>query len=198
MARAPRRYQQTVRAEAATLTAQRVMASAQALLTARWYDDVTLEDIADHAGVSVKTVQRRFGTKDQLAREFFLAAGQENAAYRDAVPAGDVDAALEAIVKMYEADGDNIVRYLALETRIPLVAEVIEGGRLLHRGWVERVFGPLLPASDRRRTVAMLVVATDVYTWKLLRRDAGLSRAATTTCMRDLIGAALAPPKGTP
>src|SRR4051794_4194382 len=115
MKRHVRRYEQRARAESAEATAQRVMASAQALLMARWYDDVTLDDIAAHAGVSAKTVQRRFGSKDNLAREFFLAAGQENAAFRDQVPAGDVVAALAAIVGMYEEEGDNIVRYLALE-----------------------------------------------------------------------------------
>src|SRR5690349_15793516 len=114
MKRAVRRYVQTARAVSAGKTAQRVLAAAQVLLMTRWYDDVTLEDIAAHAGVSARTVQRRFVSKDNLAREFFLMAGQANAAFRDRVPVGDVERAVAAIVDMYEEQGDAIIRYLAL------------------------------------------------------------------------------------
>jgi predicted acylesterase/phospholipase RssA len=38
----------------------------------------------------------------------------------------------------------------------------------------------------------LLVVATDVYTWKLLRLDRGHSRAATERLMRTLVEAVLA------
>lgn len=192
----PRRYVQTARADAAAESARRVVEAAGSLLMERWYDDVTLDDIAERAGVTARTIQRRFGSKENLAREFFLSVGQENAALRDRVPVGDVDAALSAIVGMYEEMGDAIVRYLTLELRIPLIAEVIAAGRALHRQWVERVFEPLLPAGDRRSTITLLVVATDVYTWKLVRRDAGHSRRATEELMRRLINEALGPDKG--
>jgi hypothetical protein len=39
--------------------------------------------------------------------------------------------------------------------------------------------------------VAELVVATDVYTWKRLRRDQGLSRAQTTAAMLRIVEALL-------
>lgn len=188
-----RRYVQKARAEAASESGRRVIQAAGELLMERWYDDVTLDDIAAHAGVTARTVQRRFTSKDNLAREFFIAAGQANAAFRDQVPVGEPDAAVNAIVGMYEEQGDAIVRYLALELRIPLVAEVIAGGRELHRRWVERVFAPLLPEGDREPALTLLVVATDVYTWKLVRRDAGHSRKATTALMRALVDAAITP-----
>lgn len=45
----------------------------------------------------------------------------------------------------------------------------------------ERTFGDALPpaAVARRRAIHALHAATDVYTWKLLRRDVGLSRKET-------------------
>jgi hypothetical protein len=48
-----------------------------------------------------------------------------------------------------------------------------EAGRQAHRDWIEGVFGARLPAEarERARLVDALVVATDVYSWKLLRRD---------------------------
>ena len=53
-------------------------------------------------------------------------------------------------------------------------ARVTDHGRQVHRRWVTETFGPA--SADRRALrdggcVDLLVVATDVYTWKLLRRD---------------------------
>src|SRR5919106_473745 len=45
--------------------------------------------------------------------------------------------------------------------------------------------------AERRRTLAALHAATDVYTWKLLRRDLGHGRRATQRIMTDMVGAIL-------
>jgi hypothetical protein len=39
----------------------------------------------------------------------------------------------------------------------------------------------------RLRRVAELVAVTDLYVWKVLRRDMGLSRADTETAMREMV-----------
>jgi hypothetical protein len=56
------------------------------------------------------------------------------------------------------------------------------------------VFAPYLPAAGRRRDelVDLLVVATDVYAWKLLRRDRGLSRHDCENRIAGLVRAVLA------
>lgn len=194
-----RSYRQTARADAAAETERRILNAVRELIRERWYDEMTLQEIAAHAGVTVKTVQRRFGSKDGVVREFFISAGRENAALRDQVATGDIDAAIAMIVEFYDSDGSSILRCLSLEERFSAVTEVVETGRRMHRAWVERVFAPMLPeAPDARRTaVALLVVATDVYTWKLLRRDAGLSRAAVIQAMRELVSAVTLPRKRT-
>ncbi len=46
----------------------------------------------------------------------------------------------------------------------------------MHRDWVETIFA-LRSSPGGEDLVDLLVVATDVYTWKLLRRDRGLLRA---------------------
>ncbi len=54
----------------------------------------------------------------------------------------------------------------------------------------ERVFdGALsgLRGKARARRLAQLVAVTDVYTWKLLRRDKGLDRDQTVAAMRELV-----------
>ncbi len=60
-----------------------------------------------------------------------------------------------------------------------------------HRSSRERTFAPLidgLKGSARKRRMAALVALTDVYTWKLLRLDLGLSRADTVRALVELIG----------
>jgi AcrR family transcriptional regulator len=191
----PRRlYRQVARAHAAQDTERRVLEAATQLFAERYYDDVHLEDVARLAGVTTKTVQRRFGGKEGLARAFLEAAGRHNAALRDRVPAGDPARALDFILGMYEPVGDSLMRTLSLDGRVPVVTAMAEAGRLLHRSWVERVFGPLLARDEmlRRSQLAQLLLATDVYAWKLLRRDQGLSPAETRAVLFRLVCDALA------
>jgi hypothetical protein len=76
------------------------------------------------------------------------------------------------------------VRLLALEERMPSLQPLLARGRASHREWVETMFGaPELTPE--------LVVATDVYTWKLLRRDQGLSRKNTLASMLKIVQALL-------
>jgi hypothetical protein len=53
---------------------------------------------------------------------------------------------------------------------------------VFHHEWIARS----LPVVDPRRR-AQLAAATDVYTWKLLRRDSGLSAAQTELAICELI-----------
>jgi len=95
-----------------------------------------------------------------------------------------VRGAVEALVEDYEVTGDAVVRFLALEEKVQSLGPVLAIGRQGHREWVETMFqAPGLTAE--------LVVATDVYTWKLLRIDRGHSRAVTEGRLHDLVDAVL-------
>lgn len=193
MTQAARPYRQTLRAESSERTERAIVKAAQDLFALAWFDEVTLDAVASAAGVTVKTVMRRFGNKENLARVCFVEFASANSAWRDQVPAGDLNGAIDAIVTMYEGLGDALVRYLALEERIPFLAEMLPIGRELHRKWLLRVFAPLMPANPDEQVLDLLIVATDVLTWKLLRRDRGLSVSHTTRAMRLLTHAALQP-----
>jgi hypothetical protein len=58
----------------------------------------------------------------------------------------------------------------------------------VHRDWVEGIFGPRLPDREPARTelIDLLVVATDVYAWKLLRLDRGLDARTTESRVRRM------------
>jgi AcrR family transcriptional regulator len=186
-----RRYSMRARADAAQRLSEQILDATLELWLERSYDEITLQQIAERAGASLSTVLRRFGSKEGVVEAIIATDRYGEMQARAAVAAGDVDAAVRAIVEGYERAGDAVLRNLALEHRMPAVAEWVELGRRRHREWIERVFAAWLPARrdrDYRRLRSQLIVATDLYTWKILRRDQGLSRQETERAMRELVG----------
>ena len=161
------------------------------LFTDKPFEDVTLDDVAERAGVTKRTVLRRFESKDRLFLTAMDHAVDEMVRQREAAPVGDVPGAVANVVEHYERWGTNRLRLLSQEDRIELVAEHVRGGRAYHWAWVENTFAPQLAGlrgPARKRRVAALVAATDVYTWKLLRLDLGLSRVETERTLVEMIG----------
>ena len=79
---------------------------------------------------------------------------------------------------------------LAEEHRIPGLEGVAAEGRERHRAWVEAAFADQLARAaprERRTVLAALLAATDVYVWKLLRRDLGLDRRASQAAVERLV-----------
>lgn len=186
-----RTYTQRARADATAETRQRILAAVIALAEERFTLEIVLADVADRVGVSVQTVLRHFGSRDGLfdaARQFRLTTElQERAA-----PVGDVPAAVSVIARTYENGGDWMLAILAQEHSDQAARQVVGRGREVHRNWVCEVFAPQLARSaDPDALTDLLVVATDLYTWKLLRRDAGLDRTTTEERMLRLTRALL-------
>jgi AcrR family transcriptional regulator len=177
-------YSMELRAAAAEATRERILAAAAEAFLARWYDEVTLTDIARRAGVSGQTVINHFGGTEQLAAAAHACIGQQVQSVRYAAEPGDPRAAVEALVDDYETTGDAVVRMLALEEKVPALQPLLASGREGHRRWVEEMF--LAPGL-----VNELVVATDVYSWKLLRRDQRLTRDDTAAAMLRIVQALL-------
>jgi AcrR family transcriptional regulator len=180
----------SVRAAATEATRERIVAAAQDAFMSQWYDDVTVRGIAVSAGVALQTVLNHFPTKEALcaAANERLASSIESA--RFSVEPGDVLGAITTLVDDYERTGDASLKMLAVEERVPAVQPWIALGRAGHQRWCEENFASALEGLTgrrRARRLAQLVVATDVYTWKLLRRDKGLSRSETITAMRELV-----------
>lgn len=188
-----RPYVMRTRAEQAAHTRQRILQSTLSLAFERPIVAIALPDVAERADVSVQTILRQFGSRESLfdATEEF--AEREVLAERDTQP-GDIDHALETIVQHYELRGDGVLLLLGQETWEPRAAHITASGRQLHREWVARAFAPVLPTRDRAERdilIDLLVVATDVFTWKLLRRDRGHSRAETVALMKRMVAALL-------
>ena len=188
-----------VREAAAAATRERILDAAWELFSTRWYDEVTVRQIAASAGVAVQTVVNHFATKEAVFAELVnrLASAGTFIAHRDRVAPGDLRAAAAAVVADYEAYGDPTVRMLALEERSAALREAAAIGRAAHRAWCERTFPAALAGrrgAAHERRLDLLVVATDVFTWKLLRRDHGRSRAQTVAAVLELLEALHHPP----
>lgn len=181
------------RADATQRTHQRILQAGVALFWEKLSLDITLDDIAARAGVTVQTILRHFGAREQLFDAMEVFAHQTVIEERQA-PVGDIPAAVTVIFDHYERLGDAVLRLLGQEFWDARIRSITENGRRLHREWVERVFAPRLavyPSADREAVTDLLVVATDVYTWKLLRRDRALERPPAEDRVKRLIAAIL-------
>lgn len=181
----PRRYESTVRADAAQATRDRIVRAAVDLAYERGDLEMTLTQIAERAGTTVRTVMRQFGSRDAVIEAGSELAGAEVAAERRD-PGGDRERSIRLLIAHYEKRGAFVLRLLASE--LPSAQQVTATGRLMHRAWVEEVFAVDLPVDPvaRDELVDLLVVATDVYAWKLLRLDRGLDEATTIDRIRSL------------
>jgi AcrR family transcriptional regulator len=185
---ATRTYTMSARAEAVERTRRRIVDALVTLAGERPFSDISLDDIAFAAGVSVQTVLRQFGSKDGLLRVAMDVAMQDVVESRR-TPSGDVDSAVRTIVDHYEDRGRASLLLLGQEGYDDVARRATTLGKRVHREWAKEAFAP---ATDDVAVLDLLVVATDVYTWKLLRLDRRLSRATTERRMHHLVTAVLA------
>lgn len=156
--------------------------------------DPTLERIAARAGVSVQTILRRFGSRAALLDEALATAQAAVAGER--MPAARDEDPLLPLLAHYRLRGAFSLKMLAREDTDARAAAITTGGKRLHREWVGTAFAQRLArhAPDRLEALTdLLVVATDVYAWKLLALDRGLPEAVVLDRMRTLVDAILAP-----
>lgn len=185
MSQPVRSYRQTLRSASTEELRQRIVEAFDAAMRDRPMDDITLDQIAAAAGTTRQTVIRQFGGKDGLVTAFVENFGRGVAGRRVLPPNATAQHVAEALFADYEQIGDFVIRMLAQEERHPVLSIWHNHGRAVHRGWISRCFEDALPSDPdaREKIVTQLVIAGDVYTWKLLRRDIKLSVDAAQDVM---------------
>ena len=190
MSAVKRRYRQTARAASADGLRQKIVLAFYELMLARWIDEITLDEVAASAGTTRQSVIRLFGGKEGLL-EAVIEFLKAQAAPRIFLPLSlPRRAAIEALVQHYEVVGDMTFRLLAQEERHPALRPQLEFGRRGHRAWIAERFAAALEGLDegsRERRITRLVVATDLYTWKLLRRDFGRSETEVAELIAGMV-----------
>lgn len=189
-----RKYRGTVQAEVAALTRQRIIDAIISLFPDKWLDQITLDQVAEKAGVTVQTILRHFGSKDGLAvaaARHFNAQGHNP---RDEAIAGDLENIVDNLTGHYEQLGDSVFRSLLADEQFPQLREFLQDGRDYHRRWIERVFAPWLDglnAERQRMAIVQLIAVCDVYVWKILRRDQRLTVDQYRRTLMDMLQALL-------
>jgi AcrR family transcriptional regulator len=187
---AKRPYRMKARARSTEATRLAILEAVEAAFEELLLEEITLAAIAERAGVTVQTVLRHFEGRDALLLASMLHTASKMAGDRDVLPIGDLEEIVEVLVDHYERFGDRVLRMLAQEEREPALRQLADLGRAYHLEWCKEAFSPALKAMrgvERKRRLAQFVAGTDIYVWKLLRRDRGLSHRQTKLAMREML-----------
>lgn len=185
-----RPYRMAARAEAAAATREKILQATESAFDELQFDDLTLAEVAKRAGVSVQTILRHFGTREELLMATLQHSAMQMAGSRGIVPSGDVEEVVDGLVDHYEEFADRLLRLLAQEDRQPALRFLTDIGRQFHLEWCKEAFAPALTGlrgAERTRRAYQLAAITDIYVWKILRRDRGLSRPQTKLAIRELL-----------
>lgn len=185
-----RSYHMANRAKQATENEQRIMKAIVQLWEQLPLNEITLEMVASRSGMTVRTILRKFGSKEGLIEACIEndAAGRRKS--RDLAVPGDYKQALKILLDDYEKLGDASIRTLALEEELPIAKKILETGRAHHRAWCAKIFGPYLPdphSPDYDPNLLVFIAATEFYLWKLLRKDLNKSYDETFRVFQSLV-----------
>lgn len=157
----------------------------------------TAQQIADAAGVALRSIRQHFATRDEL----FVAAAAEHARRTkdlrvDVEPTAPLATRVAAFAKVRAKELENTapLRHAAelAEDGSPIVARAMSAARTQRRKDVARVFAKELAASaDPEVLLDQLDLVTSGRGYDMLRRDRGHSEATARSRMERFLLAAL-------
>ncbi|MEZ5321109.1 MAG: TetR/AcrR family transcriptional regulator [Microthrixaceae bacterium] len=186
----PRTYTQTTRREQTEARRQQIVQAVFALMDRGSFGEVTLQGVADEAGVSLKTVTRHFGSKEELLRQSMAEARGTEEANRD-VPVGDLEAVCGVLAERYEVMAEQIYRLGDVELTYPWLSEWVQMARQSHVDWLAAAFEPWLPpdGEEREDRLMCLFTATEIRSWWAIRHRFGYSPDRARSVMERQLAA---------
>jgi AcrR family transcriptional regulator len=178
------------RAKSSAQTAEKIILSTLQLWKEKPLNEITLESIADKSGVTIRTILRKFGSRDGLIQSCLSHDASIIIEERAHAPEGDIDGILHALLSNYEKMGDAGIRTIYMENELEEAKDIGEKGRKIHREWCARVFAPFLPDSGYEEyeiKLTAFITATEIYLWKLLRKDLGYDEDKTFRVFKMLV-----------
>jgi AcrR family transcriptional regulator len=185
-----RAYRMVSRAESKAATRERILDAALQAGDELPFEDVTLAAVAARAGVSVQTILRHFGSRDELFLATVVHVAMKMGGDRDVDPSWSPARIVAVLVDHYERFGGRILWMLEQEGRNDRIKAFTDHGRWYHADWCRDAFAPALRGlrgARRERRLAQLVAVADIYTWKVLRRDRGLSPAQVKLAICEML-----------
>jgi AcrR family transcriptional regulator len=185
-----RNYNMELRATKAAHTEKRILEAAQELWLELPYHEITLEKVAERACVTVRTILRKFESKEGLFVAGIEQAESISILSRNEDPSKPISETLKSLIDEYEQMGDASIRTIMSSESVPIAEKILEKARIIHKTWCENIFAAYLPKKKSANYSVRLhsfVAATEFYLWKLLRRDIGLSQEETLNVFDNMI-----------
>jgi len=185
-----RTYRKKARAQSEEATGKAILDAAYHEFSRELFDRVTLNRIAELSGVTVQTVIRRFSSKEELFRQFALREEKRILMQRNVPEEEGLESAIHALIGHYERDGDFVINFLAQENQFEEVKKITDHGRKVHMEWVEKYCRHLLKGEteeEREQKLFAAIAATDIGTWKLLRKEYGMEPEIIAGVMMRLL-----------
>jgi AcrR family transcriptional regulator len=195
----PREYHLGKRGEAVTRARARVVAAARKILSRRGYHALSVDHVADVAGVSRATVYNQFGSKPGIFSAVFADIGRRmrfrriSEAMELPDPRRAVHETLKEYVRAWERERKVIGRILGLTAVDPQLAQVAEeaehGRRERLRPLVDRLqqAGAVASGISSEEAAAVLGMLTSFHTCEQLR-SSGLRRREAVKSLAYLAG----------
>jgi AcrR family transcriptional regulator len=185
-----RPYNMTARAKEAARTERKILDVTAALWLKLPISEITLEQVAESASVTVRTILRKFGSKEGLFEACIEQDAGNLTQNRDQFTKGNLTEILHTLLSEYEIMGDAVIRTLTVEDQYSFARKLLDSGRTHHRKWCAMAFSPYLPdpsSEGYELHLLSFISATEIYLWKLLRRDLGQNFDQTLQVFRFMI-----------
>lgn len=168
-------------------------------------DQPTAPQVAERAGVSLRSVYGHFASVDELHR---AAADMVTTMVVDRLrpidPSDPIEVKIAELTSQRSRINEDLGPLLQAAARredsAPALAESRRRGRSASRAQLARIFARELAAFEptvRSRRAAAIDLLLDVHSWHQLRRRDGLTPASARRVISEGIAALLAPPTGT-
>ena len=182
-----RTYDMSTRSRKAAQTTETIIAATERLLTEKPLEEVSLNAIAGESGVTVQTVLRHMESREGCIVAVAERVSSRVQNQRGSSETGNITDAIEKLITHYEQEGKLVLNLLAQQhSGESFASNFTSEGRSYHRQWVERCFAPHI-TKNYSELIDTLVVATDIYTWKLLRLDLGRPLHTTKTIITNMV-----------
>jgi AcrR family transcriptional regulator len=176
-------------------TRERIVGAVRELLSEGRFHDYTVEQVAEHAGVSRATLYQHFRSRVELVDAICDVMGQNPAlvGLRESVELADADAALAATVagsmRFWSSEDALLAQLYGVVAIDPAAKDFVDRQREDRRGEIQRLANNLRRAGRLRggvsegRAVAQLMVLTSYETFRELT-EAGLSERDATKLLQ--------------
>lgn len=199
----PRPYSMGKRAKAKDRVRRRIERALIRLLASRPYDIVTMAHVAREAGVSARTIQRHFGSKDQVlaaALRFPAAALAEEMSGRPAPESAGqaIGHLVDALFAIYNRHRPEL---WAAYTRSAQVPELMRAQNVAIAAWltaVERLFSrwPDVWEIDPLTAKRAIIAFTSYPTWRGFAGAGGFGPPEAARFVTDILCRYLLPESG--